>query len=115
MTNEQCLTRVLQRSLSRLVLTVGTILLLEACATPDSAKTVVDTQHIHRIVGSPASVIVTNVHDDSHALPFAEQYCESLGKTAKFNGMIRYKYRYRNTPTESAEFDCRLADPPRPV
>ncbi len=86
MTNEQCLTRGLQRSLRRLVLTVGTILLLEACATPDSAKTVVDAQHIHRIVGSTVSVIVTDVHEAPTRCPLPSSIAKASERQPSSTG-----------------------------
>lgn len=92
------------------VVTAAAVLFVGACAYPHARETVVHNSHQHQVVGTAGSVVVTDVSDQDHAFPFAEQYCEGRGKTAKFNHMILYRNSSRRVPVESAEFDCVLTD-----
>lgn len=103
------------KSSHRLVAGAVAILLLGACADFYSRENIIHDSHRHRIAGTENSVVVTNVDDQSHALPFAAQYCESRGKSARFDRMIQYKYSRHRMPVESAEFDCVSAGSPSPA
>lgn len=75
--------------------------LIGACSGPEHVH---HASHEHRVVAEGSSVTVTNVSDDAHALPIAEEYCRSLGKTAVFTKMSQHVYR--RSRSTSAEFSC---------
>lgn len=104
-----------RRPSHRLVATMVFGFFLGACAYPHVRDNVPHDSHQHRVAGDADSVVVTDVGDQNHAFPFAEQYCEGRGKVAKFSRMILYRYSGRRMPTNSAEFDCILTDSSRPA
>ena len=63
-----------------------------------------------RVIGDGMAVTVTNVASETEALPFADQYCTSRGRVAKFNRMLSY----HRISSSSATFDCisSAAQPP---
>jgi hypothetical protein len=91
------------------------MLFVGACAYPHFRQNVAHDSHQHRVAGEADSVIVSDVGDQNHAFPFAEEYCEGRGKVAKFNRMTLYRYSGRRLSTKSAEFDCVLTDGVRPT
>jgi hypothetical protein len=59
-----------------------------------------------RIIGHGLSVRITNVATEAEALPFADEYCNARGATARFDRMEIVSYR--NVASKSALFDCVL-------
>jgi hypothetical protein len=75
-----------------------------AC-TP-AEKNVFHSSNQERTIGHGLSVRITNVASEPEALPFAEQYCNALGKTAHFDRMENVSYH--SVASRSALYDCVL-------
>lgn len=75
---------------------------LGACSSADNAGQ--DT-HTHYAVGDESSVTIKDGGDEAHARPFAESYCESLGKSAQFRGMNKHRHN-RYAYANDVEFTC---------
>ena len=75
---------------------------LGAC-TPGE-KNVYRSSNQQRTVGHGQSVRITNVANEAEAQPFADQYCNALGRMARFDRMEIVSYR--NIASQSALFDC---------
>lgn len=115
MTDRLCQSEPMRSASHRLATTMAVVLFVGACAYPHARENVVHESHLHRVAGTANSVIVSDVGDQDHAFPFADQYCQGRGKAAKFNKMILYRYAGRRMPTNSAEFDCVLTDGSHPA
>ena len=57
-----------------------------------------------RIYEDGRSVNITNVESEAEARPFAQQYCNGRGKTARFKRMELRSYHH--LATMSASFSC---------
>ena len=86
---------------SRLML-VAALLSLGACSA--SGDNPYRASNQQRVVGEGMSVSVVNARNEEDAKPFADQYCDRLGRAATFKQMMQY--RYHRTTTDSALFDC---------
>jgi hypothetical protein len=86
---------------SRLML-LAALLSLGACS--ESGDNPYHASNQQRIVGEGMSVSIVNARNEEDARPFADQYCNRLGRAAEFKQMTRY--RYSRTTTNSASFDC---------
>jgi hypothetical protein len=81
-----------------------TAVCLGAC-TP-AEKNVFRSSNQQRTIGHGLSVRITNVASESEALPFAEEYCNALGKTAHLDRMENVSYH--SVASKSALYDCVL-------
>ena len=77
---------------------------LGACSPGE--KNVYRSSNQQRTIGHGLSVGITNVANETEALPFADQYCNALGRMAHFDHMEIVSYR--NVASTSALFDCVL-------
>ena len=77
---------------------------LGAC-TP-AEKNVFRSSNQERTIGHGLSVRITNVASAPEALPFAEDYCNALGRTAHFDRMENVSYH--SVTSKSARYDCVL-------
>src|SRR6266404_6046210 len=75
---------------------------LGACSPGE--KNIFRSSNQQRTIGHRLSVRVTNVASEAEALPFADQYCNALGRMAYFDRMEIVSYR--NVASKSALFDC---------
>lgn len=87
---------------SRSCLSAAFAFLLGACSQMDGA---VQDSHRHRVVGDDRSVTVRDAGDELHARPFAEQYCESLAKSAQFRRISKHRHS-RYAYASDVVFDC---------
>jgi hypothetical protein len=62
------------------------------------------TANPQRVIGDGMAVSITNVHNESEAQPFADDYCRARGRTAQFAKLIQY--RAHHVTSMSASFDC---------
>jgi len=86
---------------SRLMI-LAALLSLGACS--ESGDNPYRASNQQRVVGEGMSVFVVNARNEEDARPFADQYCNQLGRAADFKRMTLY--RYHRTTTNSASFDC---------
>lgn len=77
---------------------------LGACAPADAP---VQDAHAHRLEGDGNSVTVIDAGDEAHARPYAEQYCDAIGRSAQFRGMSKHRHS-RYAFANDVEFDCVL-------
>lgn len=87
---------------TRSCLTAALALWLGACSQLDSAA---HGAHRHAVVGDDRSVRVSAVGNELHARPFADEYCESLGKVAQFRRLSTHRLN-RYASAKDAIFDC---------
>lgn len=83
-------------------LTAAFALWLGACSQTDSTG---QETHRHRVVGDDQSVTVRDGGNELHARPFAEQYCEAVGKSAQFRSMSKHRHS-RYVYVKDVVFDC---------
>ena len=81
-----------------------TAVCLGACTPVE--KNVFRSSNQQRTIGHGLSVRITNVASESEALPFAEEYCNALGKTAHLDRMENVSYH--SVASKSALYDCVL-------
>ncbi|WP_395708164.1 hypothetical protein [Reyranella sp.] len=80
----------------RLWLTFAFALWLGACAPGQDA---------HKIEGDGDSVTILDAGDEAHARPFADKYCDALGKSAQFRRLSPHRHK-RYVSANDVEFDC---------
>ena len=84
----------------RLWLTCAFALWLGACAPAASP-----VQDAHKIEGDGDSVTILDAGDEAHARPFADKYCDALGKSAQFRRLSPHRHK-RYVSANDVEFDC---------
>jgi hypothetical protein len=70
----------------------------------------VQDAHQHRVVADNTSVTVTEAGDEAHVRPYAEQYCDALGKQAQFKRLSKHRHARRYVYVTDVEFECVSAD-----
>lgn len=86
----------------RLWLTFAFASWLGACAPADAP---VQDAHGHKIEGDGASVTILDAGDEAHARPYADKYCDALGKSAQFRRLSPHRHN-RYASANDVEFDC---------
>jgi hypothetical protein len=81
-----------------------TVVWLGACSPGEG--NIYRSSNQQRTIGHGLSVRITNVATEAEALPFADEYCDARGGTARFDRMEIVSYR--NVASKSALFDCVL-------
>jgi hypothetical protein len=84
---------------------IGPMAVWLAACTPGE-KNVFRSSNQQRVIGQGLSVRITNVANETEALPFADEYCKARGGMAHFNRMEIVSYH--NVASKSALFDCVL-------
>lgn len=76
---------------------------LGACAPVEYS---VRDAHEHYITADNTSVAVRDAGDETHVRPYAEQYCDTLGKQAQFIRLSKHRHSKRYGYHVDAEFEC---------
>jgi hypothetical protein len=74
---------------------------LGACSSINGVR----EAHEHHVIGYGTAVAVIDAGDEAHARPYAEQYCDTLGKLAQFRRTSKHRHA-RYAYSNDVEIEC---------